>query len=217
MIAVRRRAKPTLFGMNPFLVLADLSINLVLVLLFYALAWTLNSSKAYELMQLQARQGTVTTALQGSFEQELKSGQMRITLDGNLQRIHFSDNILFDSGIADLKDHGKQMLYRLCTTLQQERSKFTMIHVEGHTDNIPITNARFHSNWELSSARATAVVQFFQHIGIAPDMLVASGYGEYRPVASNATEVGRSLNRRIDIVLVYSQVEPSPLDHLSLQ
>ena len=80
------------------------------------------------------------------------------------------------------------------------------IRVEGHTDNVPIApslRVRFATNWELSTARATAVVRYLQDkAGIAPDHLIASGYGEYRPLSPNTTPEGRAQNRRIEIVLV---------------
>jgi chemotaxis protein MotB len=79
------------------------------------------------------------------------------------------------------------------------------ILVEGHTDNIPLSAAlkkRFPSNWELSTARAAAVVRIFQEqAGIAPERLSATGYSFYRPVAPNSTEEGRHQNRRIEIIL----------------
>ena len=78
--------------------------------------------------------------------------------------------------------------------------------MEGHTDNVPLgaaLQARYPSNWELSTARATAVVRFLsEEAGLTPEMLAASGYGSYRPVAPNDTEEGRSQNRRIEIILV---------------
>jgi chemotaxis protein MotB len=84
--------------------------------------------------------------------------------------------------------------------------------VEGHTDNVPIRNARFPSNWELSTARATTVVAYLiERFKFAPERLSAGGYSEYRPVESNATAEGRSRNRRVDIVVLhprYAQVEP---------
>jgi len=77
------------------------------------------------------------------------------------------------------------------------------IRVEGHTDDVPISTAQFPSNWELSTARATNVLQYLLEGEVVdPDQLTAAGYGEYRPVASNETEEGRAQNRRVDIVLL---------------
>ncbi|HZB88502.1 MAG TPA: flagellar motor protein MotB [Terracidiphilus sp.] len=77
------------------------------------------------------------------------------------------------------------------------------VRIEGHTDNVPIHNAEFDSNWELSSARATSIARLFLEIhAVAPDRLSAAGYAEYHPVASNATPEGRAINRRVDIVIL---------------
>jgi chemotaxis protein MotB len=76
------------------------------------------------------------------------------------------------------------------------------IRVEGHTDNVPIHNSRFSSNWDLSTARATAIVRLFiVKYGFQPDRLAASGYAEFRPVAGNDDAAGRAQNRRVDIVI----------------
>ncbi|MFZ3333856.1 MAG: OmpA family protein [Candidatus Acidiferrales bacterium] len=88
------------------------------------------------------------------------------------------------------------------------------IRIEGYTDNVPIHSARFDSNWELSTARATEIIKLFiTKYAIAPDRLSASGYGEYHPVAPNDTAEGRGTNRRVDLVILNSNVEgaaPSP-------
>jgi chemotaxis protein MotB len=86
------------------------------------------------------------------------------------------------------------------------------IRIEGHTDNVPINTPRFPSNWELSVARATSVVQYLiSRHNFPPERLSATGYGEYRPKASNATAEGRQKNRRVDFVILsslYEKAEP---------
>ena len=77
------------------------------------------------------------------------------------------------------------------------------LRVEGHTDNVPIHTAQFASNWELSTARSTAIARLLlEHGPIDPANLAAAGYAEFHPVASNATEDGRTQNRRVDIILL---------------
>jgi chemotaxis protein MotB len=88
------------------------------------------------------------------------------------------------------------------------------VRIEGHTDNRPIVTALYPSNWELSTARATAVVSFLVDEGlVAPERLSVAGYAEHRPVADNGTPDGRAANRRVDIVVVGRQTatdqEPS--------
>jgi len=91
------------------------------------------------------------------------------------------------------------------------------VRIEGHTDNVPIHNSRFASNWELSTSRATEIIKLLiTRYGIAPARLSASGYGEYYPVASNATADGRAMNRRIDLVILNSQTDTAPPEPLKL-
>src|SRR5437660_5792799 len=76
------------------------------------------------------------------------------------------------------------------------------IRIEGHTDNVPVHNSRFSSNWDLSAARATATVRLLiPSYGLRPELLGASGYAEFRPMASNDTPEGRAANRRVDVVI----------------
>ena len=82
------------------------------------------------------------------------------------------------------------------------------IRTEGHTDNVPIHNQRFDSNWEPSTARAMEIIKLFiTRYALASNGLAASGYGEYYPAASNETEEGRAMNRRVDLVILNSNVE----------
>jgi len=80
--------------------------------------------------------------------------------------------------------------------------------VEGHTDSLPISNARYASNWELSTARATSVLaKFLEEHGVLPERVSAAGYAEFRPIATNATPEGRVRNRRVDVVLLLDGTE----------
>ena len=116
--------------------------------------------------------------------------------DGVLVRL--LSPLLFKSGQAVLLDVSQPLLDQLADLLRKFPGE---VHVEGHTDNIPIRSAGFPSNWELSSARAVAVARYFQGLGIPPGRLAATGYGEYRPRESNNTPGGRATNRRVEILL----------------
>ncbi|UCD78926.1 MAG: OmpA family protein [Desulfobacterales bacterium] len=124
-------------------------------------------------------------------------------IEGRL-KVTFVDKILFDSGSVTIKDQGKQVLLRLAESFKDNQNQ--NIIVEGHTDDMkigPALQQKFPTNWELSTARATAVVRFLQEQGnIAPEQLTASGFSFYRPVASNDSEEGRRQNRRIEIIMV---------------
>lgn len=119
-------------------------------------------------------------------------------------KVTFVDKILFDSGSVTIKQIGQEVLLRLVDSFRDNEAQNLVI--EGHTDDVQIGSVlqeRFPTNWELSTARATAVVRFFQEKGdIEPERLTASGFGSYRPVDSNETEEGRKQNRRIEIILV---------------
>ncbi len=159
-----------------------------------------------ELLAREARlaeiQGTYDE-LVGKLEDEIRRGEVKISeLNGKLT-VNVVDNILFDSGQAVIKPAGIKLLQQIGDVLKSTIDK--NVQVEGHTDNVPIRGALanvYPSNWELSTARATTVLHFLQDkIGIRGERLSAVGYGEYQPVASNATAEGRAQNRRIQIVL----------------
>jgi chemotaxis protein MotB len=118
--------------------------------------------------------------------------------------ISLAGNMLFDSGKSDLKPRGMTLLDTLAERLKTMPNE---IRVEGHTDNIPIATPLYPSNWELSSARATTVGRYLaEHSDIAPQRIIAAGYGEFRPVAPNDSREGRARNRRVDLVVLFPQV-----------
>jgi len=103
--------------------------------------------------------------------------------------VSMDDTLFFDNGKADIKPEFRKVLTEIGKMLSQLNN---YIRIEGHTDNIPIKNSEFNSNWQLSSARAANVTQFLaEQAGIAPKKLSAVGYGEFRPVGNNSTESGR--------------------------
>ncbi|ADL49912.1 flagellar motor protein MotB [Clostridium cellulovorans] len=121
--------------------------------------------------------------------------------------ITVKDNLFFDSGKATVKEQYKRQLNALSKILS---SIDNYVRVEGHTDNVPIKTPYFNSNWQLSSIRASNVVEIFAtECGLNPNRLLPVGYGEYRPIATNATEEGRAANRRVDIVILNSKFNDS--------
>jgi chemotaxis protein MotB len=152
-----------------------------------------------------AREETSKTYAQmiEKMKSEIAEGQVTITeLKGRLT-VNMVDAILFDSGKADIKPEGRQVLQKVAEVIGQVEDK--AIRVEGHTDNVKIGGAlarAFASNWELSAARAINVARYLQRLGVDPALLSAAAYGEYRPVSENDTPEGRAKNRRIEIVLV---------------
>ena len=127
------------------------------------------------------------------------SGLNMLEVHGELV-LRLPEKLMFDRGEAILRPDGKTALDAIAAEL---RSRPVRIRVEGHTDSTPIHTARFPSNWELSMARAMAVVRFFLETGkIEPPRLAAAGYGEHHPVGPNETAEGRAQNRRVDLIVV---------------
>jgi chemotaxis protein MotB len=106
----------------------------------------------------------------------------------------------FDPGESTLKESGERVVDMIAETLMANPFHF---RIEGHTDSIPIHTARFPSNWELSTARATFILSYLtNHFAFEPTRLSVAGYGEHRPIAPNTTAEGRAMNRRVDIVIL---------------
>jgi len=121
-------------------------------------------------------------------------------------RFVFQSEVLFPSGSADLSPTGEAALRRLAQTLSQITPKIPaqihwILEVDGYTDKRPIASSRFPSNWELSSARATAVLKFLIASGIPPEHLSAAGFGEYQPIDAADTAAAYAKNRRIELKL----------------
>ena len=120
--------------------------------------------------------------------------------------LRLSDGMLFDSGNDALREPAIKVLQRIAVELKKRP---VSVRVEGHTDNRPIHNAHFRSNWDLSTARATAVVARLASEGIEAPLLSAAGYGEFHPLGENASEEGKKKNRRVDLVISMTPKEPT--------
>jgi chemotaxis protein MotB len=138
--------------------------------------------------------------LASALRTEIDAGRVELTELRGRTTVKMKDKILFASGSATIGPDGRVALRKLADALRGLQGK--TLRVEGHTDNVPTGNSGpFPSNWELSAARALAVVHFLQEAGVDPTRLSGAGYAEYQPIAQNDTPEGRSQNRRIEIVL----------------
>jgi chemotaxis protein MotB len=127
------------------------------------------------------------------------SGKMQVRQEKRGLVVSLAEAGFFDSGSAAVRADAVAALARVAEEFVAEPVK---ISVEGHSDNLPVRGGRYASNWELSTARATAVIEFLiLSAHIPADRLSAAGYGEHKPIASNDTVEGRARNRRVDIVL----------------
>ena len=152
--------------------------------------------------QVQKVSSTYESLLE-KMKSEISQGQVTISeLQGKLT-VNMVDSVLFDSGKAEVKGGGREILGKVVSILKDVKDK--SIRIEGHTDNVQISRAlaqRYPTNWELSAARSINVARFLQDQGIDPANLSAVAYGEWKPVATNDTAEGKAKNRRIEIILV---------------
>ena len=162
--------------------------------------------------EIQAMSDELTEAM-GSL---IEAGNIEVKRQPYWLEVSINSNLLFSSGSATLESAARPALIKVAGLLGRRDVR---IHVEGHTDNLPINNTIYPSNWELSSGRAATVVNLFAQNGIDPERMVAIGYGEFQPADSNATETGRARNRRVAVIVLpglkqarsSERAEPEPL------
>ncbi|MEO9256040.1 MAG: OmpA family protein [Tepidiformaceae bacterium] len=129
------------------------------------------------------------------------NGRIQVRSDAQSITISLQDNMLFDSGSADLKPGSQDVLAEVASALKGLPNE---MRIEGHTDNVPVNSADFTNNWDLSAARASRVLRFVSDSGgLDQSKLVLAGYADTRPIADNNTPEGRAANRRADIVIIY--------------
>ncbi|MBX2800609.1 MAG: OmpA family protein [Myxococcales bacterium] len=139
-------------------------------------------------------------SLLSKFGDLIDAGRLTVKIVDGRMVVELASDVLFDSGVADLNDAGRESLLEVASVLAEISDR--QFQVEGHTDNVPINNRDFPSNWELGSARAITVVRTLHEGGVPMDRLSAASYADNRPVGANEEEVGRASNRRIEIVVV---------------
>lgn len=146
--------------------------------------------------------------LQTELKPEIKHGTVSLHLTRQGLVIRLEELGFFDSGSAQIRANALPVLAKIATMVARLPNN---LRIEGYTDNVPIHNAQFASNWQLSTGRATELVRLFiMQYHIDPARLSASGYAQYHPIASNATTAGRQQNRRVDLVVVGEPRGPGP-------
>ena len=134
------------------------------------------------------------SALEGLIDDELAS----VNSTDDWIEVDIKSSVLFPSGAALPSSEARKIVSKVAQLLKEVDNP---IHVEGFTDNVPIQNEFYPSNWELSAARAAAVVRLLEASDVAPGRLAAVGYAEFQPVADNSTEDGRAKNRRVSMII----------------
>jgi chemotaxis protein MotB len=146
--------------------------------------------------------------LEQTLAQEISRGEVAIRSSPQGLVISLREIGFFESGSSGIKANSQPAFRRIALLLGKRRCK---IRIEGHTDDVPIHNSQFNSNWELSSARSIEIVlRLITQYQYAPELLSAAGYAQYHPIASNDTEEGRALNRRVDVVILGREQPPHP-------
>jgi chemotaxis protein MotB len=154
------------------------------------------SGSAAEAQSLREAQQEIQKAL----NPEIKRNEVTMSMHREGLVVSLKEMGFFDSGSATIRPDSMDAISRLAGVLKQRSED---LRIEGHTDNVPIHTARFASNWELSTARATELIQLLiTKYGLPPSRLSAAGYGAFHPLASNDSPAGRAQNRRLDVVIL---------------
>jgi chemotaxis protein MotB len=140
----------------------------------------------------------IVTRLQDTIPELISANLIRVRRSGAFIEVEIGDNILFPSGSSVINESAQEPLRKIAVVLKDVSNP---IQVEGFTDNVPIKTPIYPSNWELSAARAASVVHLLMEAEIRPERMAAIGYGEHRPIGDNATEEGRTRNRRVVLVI----------------
>ncbi|MBN2887371.1 MAG: flagellar motor protein MotD [Chromatiaceae bacterium] len=164
-----------------------------------ALEQVLKAMPRSERDQILAEMGTMAGEVEGALAPLIADELIKVNREAWWIEIEIKTSLLFQSGSAILEPDSLPVLEEVAGVLARGKGR---IHVEGHTDNLPIGNSIYPSNWELSSGRAATVVNLFAQNGVDPRRMVAIGYGEFQPLADNATAEGRARNRRVAVVIL---------------
>ncbi|AEG15388.1 OmpA/MotB domain protein [Desulfofundulus kuznetsovii DSM 6115] len=160
----------------------------------------------------QAEMENIRRELLRAIQRQGLGARVSATIEERGIVLSFQEEVLFKLGSAELTPRAREIIAAVAPVLLKTPN---YIRIEGHTDNLPINTERFPSNWELSTARATAVVkELIRTANFPPQRLSAVGYGEYRPRVPNDSEAHRQLNRRVDMVILrskYKGAEPGSL------
>lgn len=146
----------------------------------------------------------ISSMVSEKFSQLMNDNLIKISSNEFWFQIELNDSILFPSGGAEPNEQAQAIFTEIADILNRYSNP---IQIEGFTDNIPISNSRYPTNWELSSARATEIVKFLAQKGVNPARLSAVGYGEFQPLATNNTAEGRAQNRRVAVMMAKKKME----------
>ena len=157
------------------------------------------SSEEYERALKRQSEAAMAVELKETMDKNKMSQFVAVELKDKKIRLVLADGVLFDSGSAEMRPESRDLMKSLAGHLKASGNP---ILIEGHTDDVPVRGGHYGSNWELSMARAYAVLRELETAGVPSERLSAEGYGQYRPIENNTTPEGRAKNRRIEIDLI---------------
>lgn len=152
---------------------------------------------------------TMADEIERGLKEMIDKNLISVRRTSQFLEVEIKSSVLFSSGSARLSLGAVDPLETIALTLKRFPN---VIHVQGFTDNVPISTSVFPSNWELSAARAASVVQLFTRSGIDPERMAAIGFGEYRPKGSNDTAEGRQQNRRVVLIVLADTSQKRPFE-----
>ncbi len=158
----------------------------------------------------RSAQGMLSEKLAHYVEKEKLEGQVSVHVDPRGVKVVLESPVLFESGSAELSSEGRRILMKLGPVFKEVTNP---VVIEGHTDNVPVHNSIYGTNWELSFQRTLSVMKFFVgQFKFTPNQLSGTGYGEYRPLVPNSSDANRAKNRRIEITILrdYETTGASP-------
>lgn len=205
-----RAGRRTLFPVNVWPPMVD---ALTLVLAAFVLLMLLAVAAQRGLIaELREREATMQKLREDKARIEKRLAALAGLVEVEGDKVILQGEVLFDSGSAEMMNSGRDFLTKLAAPLKAllEAEPDQMVMVTGHTDDLPIHNARFVDNWDLSTARAVAVARMLTNGGLSPSRVVAAGLGPYHPRNPNLDEVSRRRNRRIEVLVVPIRAVTTP-------
>lgn len=165
----------------------------------------INESNQYirHLVEVKSKSDSLNMVLTNNLTRSLSREELKevdVQVLKGVVYISLADNMLYKSGSYEINDRAQETLSKIAKIIMDYKDYDVLI--EGNTDNVPISRENIRNNWDLSCLRASSVVQYLQnHYGVDPKRLTAGGRGEYNPLASNETSVGKQRNRRTQIII----------------
>ena len=165
----------------------------------------INESNQYirHLVEVKSKSDSLNMVLTNNLTRSLSREELKeddVQVLKGVVYISLADNMLYKSGSYEINDRAQETLSKIAKIIMDYKDYDVLI--EGNTDNVPISRENIRNNWDLSCLRASSVVQYLQnHYGVDPKRLTAGGRGEYNPLASNDTSVGKQRNRRTQIII----------------